>query len=98
VVTVVEKVDAAHPGPTPGSVHEAQIWPSYRVPDRAPIVQAMLATVRTHHKPEIAPVVYGPSNIGNYFAAHGIDATCGFGVTYENLHAPTSASNSTRSR
>jgi hypothetical protein len=42
----------------------------------------------THHKPDIEPVVCGPSNVGNYFAAHGIDATCGFGVTYENLHAP----------
>ena len=56
--------------------------------DRAPIVQAMLAAARAHHKPEITPVVCGPSNIGNYFAAHAIDATCGFGVTYENLHAP----------
>ena len=32
--------------------------------------------------------IAGPSNIGNYFAAHGIEATCGFGVTYENIHAP----------
>jgi hypothetical protein len=31
--------------------------------------------------------VCGPSNVGNYFAAHQIAATCGFGVTYENLHA-----------
>jgi succinyl-diaminopimelate desuccinylase len=48
----------------------------------------MTSAARTRHKPDIAPVVCGPSNIGNYFAAHGIDATCGFGVTYENLHAP----------
>jgi hypothetical protein len=48
----------------------------------------MLAAAHAHHKPEIEPVVCGPSNIGNYFAAHQIDATCGFGVTYENLHAP----------
>jgi hypothetical protein len=26
--------------------------------------------------------------MGNYFAAHRVDATCGFGVTYGNLHAP----------
>jgi succinyl-diaminopimelate desuccinylase len=61
---------------------------SYRLPDCAPIVQAMLAAAHAHHKPEIEPVVCGPSNIGNYFAAHQIDAACGFGVTYENLHAP----------
>jgi succinyl-diaminopimelate desuccinylase len=84
----VDDVDAAYPAPNPGSVREAQSWPSYRLPDRAPIVRAMLAAARAHHKPEISPVVCGPSNIGNYFAAHRIDATCGFGVTYENLHAP----------
>ncbi len=84
----VNDVDGAHPTITQASVREAQSWPAYRLPDRAPIVQTMLAAARAHHKPEITPVVCGPSNIGNYFAAHGIDATCGFGVTYENLHAP----------
>jgi len=63
-------------------------WPPYHLPPRAPIVQAMLDAAHTHHKPEIEPVVCGPSNVGNYFAAHDIDTTCGFGVTYKNLHAP----------
>jgi len=85
---MVDEIDAAQPATAPASVHEAQTWPSYRLPDRAPIVRAMLDAARVHHKPEIAPVVCGPSNVGNYFAAHRIDATCGFGVTYENLHAP----------
>lgn len=85
---VVDDVDAAHPAPTPASVHEAQSWPPYRLTDRAPIVQAMLTAAQAHHNPQIASVVCGPSNIGNYFAAHQIDATCGFGVTYKNLHAP----------
>jgi succinyl-diaminopimelate desuccinylase len=85
---MVGAVDATRPTIAPSSVREAQSWPPYRLPDRAPIVQAMLAATRAHHKPEITPVVCGPSNIGNYFAAHEIDATCGFGVTYENLHAP----------
>jgi succinyl-diaminopimelate desuccinylase len=84
----VEDVDAAHPATTPTSVREAQTWPPYRLPNRAQIVQAMIAAARARHNPQIAAVVCGPSNIGNYFAAHGIDATCGFGVTYENLHAP----------
>jgi succinyl-diaminopimelate desuccinylase len=84
----VNTVDAAHPVTPPASVHEAESWPPYRLPDGAPIAQAMLTAARVHHKPHIAPVVCGPSNIGNYFAAHRIDATCGFGVTYENLHAP----------
>lgn len=88
LLATVDDVDAVHPATTPTSVHEAQTWPPYRLPDHAPIVQAMLAATRAHHKPGIASVVCGPSNIGNYFAANEIDATCGFGVTYENLHAP----------
>ncbi|MEA2244188.1 MAG: succinyl-diaminopimelate desuccinylase [Solirubrobacteraceae bacterium] len=84
----IDDVDAADPATTPTSVRESQSWPPYRLPNRAPIVQAMLTAARAHHNPQIAPVVCGPSNIGNYFAAHRIDATCGFGVTYENLHAP----------
>jgi succinyl-diaminopimelate desuccinylase len=70
------------------SVREAESWPPYHLPRRAPIVQAMLDAAHTHHKPDVEPVVCGPSNVGNYFAVHSIDATCGFGVTYENLHAP----------
>jgi succinyl-diaminopimelate desuccinylase len=30
--------------------------------------------------------VAGPSNIGNYLATLGIEATAGFGVGYRNLH------------
>jgi succinyl-diaminopimelate desuccinylase len=84
----VNDIDATHPATPPTSVREAESWPPYHLPPRAPIVQAMLDAAHTHHKPDIEPVVCGPSNVGNYFAAHGIDATCGFGVTYENLHAP----------
>jgi succinyl-diaminopimelate desuccinylase len=79
-------------------VREAQNWPPYRLSDRAPIVQAMLGAARGHHNPQIAPVVCGPSNIGNYFAAHRIDATRGSGITYETSTHRTSASSSTRSR
>jgi succinyl-diaminopimelate desuccinylase len=89
--TAVNDIDAAQPATPPTSVREAESWPPYHLPARAPIVQAMLAAAHTHHKPDIEPVVCGPSNVGNYFAAHGIDATCGFGVTYENLHAPNEA-------
>jgi hypothetical protein len=63
-------------------------WPSYRLTDHAPVARARLAAAREHHNPHIATIVCGPSNIGNYLAAHQIEATCGFGVTYENLHAP----------
>lgn len=32
-------------------------------------------------------MVVGPSNIGNYLAALGVEATCGFGLNHRNLHA-----------
>jgi succinyl-diaminopimelate desuccinylase len=86
-VRQVEKMGAER---LPSSVHDADSWPAYRLSDHVPVVQALLAAARAH-KPHIATVVCGPSNIGNYFAAHQIDATCGFGVTYENLHAPNEA-------
>ena len=31
--------------------------------------------------------VAGPSNIGNFLATMGTEATCRFGVAYRNLHA-----------
>jgi hypothetical protein len=46
----VHDVDAAHPTTAPTSVHEAQSRPPYRLSDRAPVVQAMLAAARAHHK------------------------------------------------
>jgi len=36
-------------------------------------------------------VVVGPSNIGNFLAELGIEATAGFGVSYRNLHAADEA-------
>ena len=36
-------------------------------------------------------VVAGPSNIGNFLATLGTEATCGFGVAYRNLHGPDEA-------
>jgi succinyl-diaminopimelate desuccinylase len=83
-----EQVDAVHPTGRPTSVRDAESSPAYRLSGRAPVVEAMLAAARTHHDPQITTTVCGPSNVGDYFAAHQIAATCGFGVTYENLHAP----------
>jgi succinyl-diaminopimelate desuccinylase len=60
-------------------------------PADSPVASALLAAAREHHDPEVDLAVGGPSNIGNLFAAHGIPATCGFGATYRNLHAPDEA-------
>jgi succinyl-diaminopimelate desuccinylase len=84
----VETVDASRPGTARAVIEDAESWPPYRLPDSSRVASAMLTAARTHLKPDIHAVICGPSNIGNYFAAHRIDATCGFGVTYENIHAP----------
>jgi acetylornithine deacetylase/succinyl-diaminopimelate desuccinylase-like protein len=81
-------VDALRSTGAPTAIANAESWPAYRLSDPAPVVDAMLIAAWTHHNPRLTTVVCGPSNVGNYFAAKGVDAICGFGVTYQNLHAP----------
>ena len=83
-----EKVDAARPGTAAAALREEETWPANRLPPDAPVASALLAASREHHDHNTDLAVCGPSNIGNLFAAHGIPATCGFGASYRNLHAP----------
>jgi succinyl-diaminopimelate desuccinylase len=87
----IEQVDAARPGTAAAAMHEEETWPAYRLPPDSPVASALLAAAREHHDPHTELAVCGPSNIGNLFAAHGIPATCGFGASYRNLHAPNEA-------
>lgn len=84
-------VDAARPGNAATGLREEETWPAYRLPPDSPVASALLAAARDHHDPDVELAVCGPSNIGNLFAAHGIPATCGFGASYRNLHAPNEA-------
>lgn len=84
----VDGVDALPSAGAATAIADAESWPAYRLSERVPVVDAMLTAARMHHNPRLTTVVCGPSNVGNYFAANGVDATCGFGVTYQNLHAP----------
>src|SRR5207248_1810719 len=59
--------------------------------DDEPVARALLEAAREHFDPSIGPRVCGPSNIGNLCAAHGIPATCGFGVAFTNIHAADEA-------
>ena len=61
-------------------------WPAYRLTDSAPIRVALLEAAERHLPRRPEPRVAGPSNIGNYLAGLGIDATAGLGVGYEALH------------
>jgi succinyl-diaminopimelate desuccinylase len=70
--------------PTTITFHES--WPAYRLDDSASIRLALISAAQCHVEEQVAAKVAGPSNIGNYLAKFGIDATAGFGVRYKGLH------------
>ncbi len=82
------QVDARQPSRRATAVRLAETWPAYQLDAGTPLVAALTTAAATMggHGPVRTRVV-GPSNIGNYLAALGIDATAGFGVRYRNLHA-----------
>jgi succinyl-diaminopimelate desuccinylase len=85
---MVNDIDDRRPGRARAHIEEAESWPAYRLDEGSHVATALLSAARRHHDAATPSRVCGPSNIGNFFSAHGIDATCGFGVGYEGLHAP----------
>jgi hypothetical protein len=79
--------DTVYPAPTPAHFDELESWPAYRLASDSAVANALLVAARRHRHSPPPPDVCGPSNIGNLLAAHGVDATCGFGVGYRNIHA-----------
>jgi succinyl-diaminopimelate desuccinylase len=84
-------VDRRHPSRQPTAVDIEESWPSYRLPPEAPIVGALRRSAEAAFGRLIPLTVAGPSNVGNYLASQGVHATCGFGVTYRNIHASDEA-------
>lgn len=84
-------VDEAMPGGGPTVVEPDSTWPAYRLGGGSPVVTALRTSVRRVQGREVPLRVAGPSNIGNYLASLGVDATCGFGVAYRNLHGADEA-------
>jgi succinyl-diaminopimelate desuccinylase len=84
----VADTDRRYPGPALARLDEHDTWPAYRLPDDSPVAHALLTAAARHCDPPPPAEVCGPSNIGNLLAAHDVDATCGFGVGYRNIHAP----------
>lgn len=81
----VKKIDEQWPSsPTTVMFHES--WPAYRLDEDASIRTALLRAAEHHLEKPVTPKVAGPSNIGNYLAKYGINATAGFGVNYHGLH------------
>jgi hypothetical protein len=82
----VTEIDRRYPAPAPARFDELESWPAYRLADDSAVANALLDAAPRHRHPPPQADVCGPSNIGNLLAAHGIDATCGFGVGYRNIH------------
>jgi succinyl-diaminopimelate desuccinylase len=78
-------VDGRWPGTRETSVAVEQRWPPFRLREDCRLSRALLDAASEVGLPT-EPKVAGPSNIGNYLASLGIDATAGFGVEYQNLH------------
>ncbi len=78
-------VDAAWPGTQPTQIGITTRWPPYQLPDESRLKTALLSSAQQAGLSPAAKIA-GPSNIGNYLAGLGIQATAGFGVEYEGLH------------
>lgn len=81
-------VDADYPTGRETVWKAEESWPSYRLPEEYAPVREMKVVAERELGRDVPLVVCGPSNIGNYLAAKGIPATCGFGAQYKNIHAP----------
>ncbi len=85
---LVDELDRDCPGRSAGGIEETESWPAYRLPDGSRLVRALKEAAEHRLERDVPLYVAGPSNVANLLAAHGIEATCGFGVSYENIHAP----------
>ena len=81
-------VDERWPLPNkPTTVEFSESWPAYRLDQDSPLRVALTRAAEHHLEDGVTAKVAGPSNIGNYLAKLGIDATAGLGVNYKGLHA-----------
>lgn len=87
----VKDLDRLCPAPRASKVEATtESWPPFRLPAGHELPAAIRAGARMAGL-DPAPVVAGPSNIGNFLAARGIPATAGFGVRYRGLHGTDEA-------
>jgi succinyl-diaminopimelate desuccinylase len=84
-------LDEAMPSRLPTAVEPDTTWPAYRLPVSSRLAGSLQSAAGRALGRQLPLTVAGPSNIGNFLAAQGVEATCGFGVTYRNLHAADEA-------
>jgi succinyl-diaminopimelate desuccinylase len=79
-------LDAQRPSPTGSCILKRQSVPAYSLPAESPLAMALARAAERILAQSITLAVTGPSNVGNWLAERGIPATCGFGVSYRNMH------------
>lgn len=88
---VVADLDNDYPTRRLSSISFEESWPAYKLADTSLLLRALQEAAQQTTGRDVPAVVGGPSNIGNYLATWGVEATCGFGVSYRNIHAPNEA-------
>jgi len=84
---LIKNNDLEFPTSTPTSFTTEESWPSYMLSENSKVKTALIKAASIIKQTPVPGLVCGPSNIGNYLATMGIDATCGYGVRYKNIHA-----------
>lgn len=85
IVAAFDRKDHAAPA---SSLDFTESWPAYAISPTAPAAAKLKEHAEAAFRHPVDLAVCGPSNIGNLLAAHNIPAICGFGVEYDNAHAP----------
>lgn len=80
-------LDIEMPTGRSSEIHELESWPAYYLGPSNPFAEVLRTEASVGFGRQLEWVVCGPSNVGNYLASQGIPATCGFGVSYGNIHA-----------
>jgi succinyl-diaminopimelate desuccinylase len=86
VERVVRAVDRRWPTAKPTVIRFEESWPAFRLAPNSRLGLALTGAASRMTGRPVGTKIAGPSNIGNYLATLGIEATAGFGVTYRNLH------------
>jgi succinyl-diaminopimelate desuccinylase len=81
----VDDVDREWPTVKPTSIEFQESWPAYTLPESSAVAGALVDAARRQGV-SVRRAAVGPSNIGNYLAALGIEATAGFGARQKGLH------------
>lgn len=84
---IVMQLDLEMPDARRTAVYLGESWPAYELDGSSELVSTLRRAASRHLGRSVPALVCGPSNIGNYLASRGVAATCGFGVTYRNIHA-----------